>query len=44
MYSMSQFMGDDRFDFLYLEDTLSKDERTEKMDVAIKAFFNDKQE
>ena len=34
----------DRFDFLYLEDTLSKDERTEKMDVAIKAFFNDKQE
>jgi hypothetical protein len=34
----------DRFDFLYLEDTLSKDERTKKMDVAIKAFFNDKQE
>ncbi len=34
----------DRFAFLYLEDTLSRDERSRKMDTAIKEFFNDKQE
>jgi hypothetical protein len=34
----------DRFAFLYLEDTLSKDERTKKMDAEVKAFFNDKQD
>ena len=33
----------DRFAFLYLEDTLGKDERSKKMDSAIKEFFNDKQ-
>lgn len=34
----------DRFAFLYLEDTLSRDERSRKMDAAIKEFFNDKNE
>lgn len=32
----------DRFAFLYLEDTLSKDERSRKMDSEIKDFFNEK--
>jgi len=31
----------DRFAFLYLEDTLSKDARSAKLTKEIKAFFND---
>ena len=37
----NQEFGYNRFDFLYLEDTLSKEERTKRTIAAINQFFND---